>query len=295
MRVAHARVGDEDPGFLQHPIGKLLRAQRVELLLGAIRRRSQRELRQPRKHRLCGPRPRLDLGISIDDHFADETQKPRRPVTLAGASEQLRRLIDELGGVIGGCESRMHDQLIEEPQVGDDAADSKLPQGTMHPRDGLLRGRRPGRHLDQQRIIKARDDGSRIGGAGIETNAESRGAAVGRDAAIVRHEIVLRVLRRDAALQRMGVDANIFLLRHPALRGPDPRTGGDADLRLDQIDPGHAFGDGVLDLNARIDFDEIEFAGVGILQKFDRAGGAIGDRAADFERRLAQIAPLHVG
>jgi len=66
--------------------------------------------------------------------------------------------------------------------------------------------------------------------------------------------------------------------------------GGDPDLRLDQVDPGHAFGDGVLDLNARVDFDEIELAGVGVLQELDGAGGAISHGAADFERRRAQSA-----
>ena len=92
----------------------------------------------------------------------------------------------------------------------------------------------------------------------------------------------------------MGVDANVLLPRHAALRGADPRAGGDADLRLDQVDPGHALGDGVLDLDARIDLDEIELAGVGILQELDRAGGAVADRAADLERRLAQLGALRI-
>jgi hypothetical protein len=51
----------------------------------------------------------------------------------------------------------------------------------------------------------------------------------------------------------------------------------------------------VLDLNARIDFDEVELAGVGVLQEFDRAGGAILDLAADFERGFAELGALRVG
>ena len=92
----------------------------------------------------------------------------------------------------------------------------------------------------------------------------------------------------------MGVDANVLLPRHSALGGADPRAGGDADLRLDQVDPGHAFGDGVLDLNARIDFDEVELAGVRILEELDGAGGAVAYCAADFERSLAQLEPLRI-
>ncbi len=66
-------------------------------------------------------------------------------------------------------------------------------------------------------------------------------------------------------------------------------------MRFDQIDPGHAFSDGVFDLNARIDFDEIEFAGVCVLQELNGAGGAIADGTADFERRLAQSGALLLG
>ena len=47
-------------------------------------------------------------------------------------------------------------------------------------------------------------------------------------------------------------------------------------------------GDGVLDLDARIDLDEIELAGVGIDQELDGAGADVIGRAADRERRLAE-------
>ena len=47
---------------------------------------------------------------------------------------------------------------------------------------------------------------------------------------------------------------------------------GDADLRLDDVDAGHLLGDRVLDLDARIDLDEVEGAGIGIHQELDRAG-----------------------
>jgi hypothetical protein len=86
----------------------------------------------------------------------------------------------------------------------------------------------------------------------------------------------------------MGIDANVLLARHAALGRADPRAARDADLRLDQIDAGDALGDGVLDLDARIDLDEIELAGVGVLQELDGAGGLVAHGAADLQRRLAQ-------
>ena len=50
---------------------------------------------------------------------------------------------------------------------------------------------------------------------------------------------------------------------------------GDADLRLDEVDAGDALGHGVLDLDARIHLDEVEVAGVGVLQELHRAGVAV--------------------
>ena len=55
---------------------------------------------------------------------------------------------------------------------------------------------------------------------------------------------------------------------------------GDENLALDDVEAGDDFGDGVLDLNARIDLDEEKFVAVEIEQKLDGAGVAItGGRA----------------
>ena len=68
----------------------------------------------------------------------------------------------------------------------------------------------------------------------------------------------------------------------------DPAALGDPDLRLDDVEAGDDLGHRVLDLDARVDLDEVEGAGVGIHQELDRAGADIVGGAADLERRLAQ-------
>ena len=131
--------------------------------------------------------------------------------------------------------------------------------------DRLLRRRRPGGDLLQQRIVEAGDDRARIGGAAVEPDAEAGGAAIGGDAAVVGDEVLLRVLGGDAALQRVAVEADVLLrAARPIPASPMRGALGDADLRLDDVDAGHLLGDGVLDLDARIDLDEVERAGVGI-------------------------------
>ena len=65
---------------------------------------------------------------------------------------------------------------------------------------------------------------------------------------------------------------------------PIAAPSSDVDLRLDDVDAGDDLGDRVLDLDARIDLDEVELAGVGIHQELDRAGADIVGGAADLQR-----------
>ena len=59
---------------------------------------------------------------------------------------------------------------------------------------------------------------------------------------------------------------------------------GDEYLRPDDVDARDFFGDGVLDLNARIDFDEVKFVRLGIDEKLDRAGVLVVHCFADVDR-----------
>ena len=188
----------------------------------------------------------------------------------------------------------MRDDLIQEAQVGRDPAHTKLPQCPVHARDRLLGRRGPGRDLDQQRIVGARDHGAGVGRARVQSHAEAGRAAIGGNAAVVGNEIVVWILGRDPALQGVRAQANLALRRHIAARLTDALTVSDAKLRLDQVDAGRALGHRVFDLDARIDLDEIQGAAVGILQEFDRTGVAVVRGATDSQCQLAQRGALGV-
>jgi hypothetical protein len=98
------------------------------------------------------------------------------------------------------------DDVLEELQVGRHAADAELAQRAVHALDGLVGVWRPGRDLDQQRVVVRRDHRAAVGRAAVEPDAEAGRAAVGGDAAVVGREAVLRVLGGDAALQRVAVE-----------------------------------------------------------------------------------------
>ena len=156
-------------------------------------------------------------------------------------------------------------------------------------------GRRPGGDLLEQRIVEAGDHRAGIGGAAVEADAEAGGAAIGGDAAVVGDEVLLRVLGGDPALEGVAVEPDVALARHAGGRGVADRGAvGDADLRLDDVDAGHLLGDGVLDLDARIDLDEIELAGVGIHQELDRAGAGIVRGMGDGDGVAGELLPLGV-
>src|SRR5262249_40326067 len=65
---------------------------------------------------------------------------------------------------------------------------------------------------------------------------------------------------------------------------------GDLDLQPDQIESGDHLCDGMLDLQARVDFDEIELAR-GPKNKLDRARVRVTDGAANLDSRLAHLPP----
>ena len=61
----------------------------------------------------------------------------------------------------------------------------------------------------------------------------------------------------------------------------------DENLRADQVEPGHHFRHGVLDLDARVHFDEIKRLAIHIHEKFHRARALIAHRLAQSHRGVA--------
>ena len=289
MTIAHGGIGDEDLLLPPHPLGEAFRPQRIQLLLGAPRNGTG----EPGDDGRCrlGVRlwPAACLGMAVDGDVGEIVEQLGGAVLALHRFEQRRRRIDELRGVAVVAELRVIDDRLEEGEVRRDAANAELAQRAVHARDRLLGRRRPSGYLLKQRVVETRDHRAGIGGAAVQPYAEAGRPAIGGDAAVVGDEVLLRVFGGDSALQRMAVEADVLLGRHAALRRTDGEAVEDVDLRLDDVDAGHLLGDGVFDLDARIDFDEVEFAGIRILKEFDRAGADIGRVARELQRIAAQL------
>ena len=158
----------------------------------------------------------------------------------------------------------------------------------MHACNGLGSGGRPSGHLHQQRIVGAANEGAGVRCAGVEPDAEAGGAAVRRDAAVVRNELVFRVFGGDAALHGVAAQANVRLLRYTAFGRANARAFRDMNLRLHDVDARHGFRDGVFHLDTRVHLDEVHLAGVGVLQELHRTGVAVLRGAANLQGLGAQ-------
>ena len=64
--------------------------------------------------------------------------------------------------------------------------------------------------------------------------------------------------------------------------------GGDGDLQFDEIEAGDLFGDGMLDLQAGVDFEKIEIE-MGVNEKFDGAGVGVAAGAREANGGVAHF------
>ena len=101
----------------------------------------------------------------------------------------------------------------------------------------------------------------------------------------------MRVFSRDAALQRVTIKLDVILRRTAC--GLDNRFAlSDQNLGTHDVDACDLFCDRMLDLDARIYFDEKEFSAVHIHQEFDGTRTFIIHMLADFLAQLADLLAL---
>ena len=104
---------------------------------------------------------------------------------------------------------------------------------------------------------------------------------------IVRHELVQGSSVVTRHLKRIAAHGDAFLVRQIDAAVGEGRALRNQNLGLDDIDTRGHFGNRMLDLDARIDFDEVELVGVHIEQKLDGPRADVTDAAPDGERGVA--------
>ncbi len=225
---------------------------------------------------------------------ADVAQDPGRAIAARRVLDQLGRLVDEGRVRLAGGERRVEENVLQKRQVRLHTADAELAQGADHLAAGVVPLEAAGGDLGEQRVVVGRDARPDVARAVVEADAEARRRPVDLDLAGVGEKVVPRILGGDTNLNGDAALDDLRLAADPDLRIGQAIALGDPQLRLHQIAPGDRLGHRVLDLDARVDLDEV-VAAVLADQELDRAGVRVVHLARDLERVVRQPRPELLG
>ena len=164
------------------------------------------------------------------------------------------------------AERRARRRRAQEGEVGRDALDLRRVQRRRQP----LQRRRPvgavGDDLGDHRVVVRRHRVALLD-AGVDAHAvhAARAGASVRSRPIEGRKPARRVLGVEPRLEGVAAAGDLLLAQRQRL------AGGDAQLPLDQVQPGDRLGHRVLDLQPRVHLDEVEAARL-VEQELDRAG-----------------------
>src|SRR6266478_4241881 len=225
-----------------------------------------------RRRRLA---PRALVGLQ---HSGDQRDGAPRAGPVAA-----RQALHEAGVELARCEVRVPDDAAQDGQRGSQAAHVVLGEGAVHARDRRLAVRRPDDELGHQGVVVARHRVALVD-ARVVAHPGAAGGAQSQDLAWRGHEVGVGVLGVDAAFDGVAAEGNVLL------RVAELLPCGDPDLLAHQVAPRHELGHGVLDLQPRVDLEEVELA-VAIHEELDGAGIYVARRPRDPAGRLAHLAP----
>ena len=229
----------------------------------------------------------VDAGEAVDGDLGGERQELRGAVAADLEVEEVGGLVEEPGRAAAGEEIGVGDDVDQERHVRLHAPDAELLERPLHPPGGVDEPGAAGGDLHEHRVVERRDDRAGDRRAAVEPEAEAAGRAVVGDPAVIGGELVRRVLGRHPALEGEAEHADGGLVGQVDLGVGERDAARDQDLALDQVDPGDDLGDGVLDLDARVDLDEVERVRLGVDQELDGAGVLVADVPADLDGGVA--------
>lgn len=204
----------------------------------------------------------LELGLAdltldaatVDGNVTEVKQQLLGTVLAADEIEQLGGVIDE-GCPAGSInEGGVRQEGCKEGNVGLDATDAELDQSTKHLSAGDFVGGTLASALDQHGVVVGSDDSSCEAVATIQTDTIAASRTVNLKLAGIRLEALGRIFGRDTALNGKASGRDAVLGQTKLLQS---RTSGNLDLGRHDVDTSDLFSDSVLDLDTRVDLDEV--------------------------------------
>ena len=161
-----------------------------------------------------------------------------------------------------------------------DAGDMRVAERGIHTIDRFVARRAVRDDLREQRVVERRNREPRVR-VRIDAHAEAAGKRDVGERPSGRREVVGRFFRVDAALDRVPVRHERFLIPR------EPFARGDADLLLDEIHAVEHLAHGVLDLDPRVHLHEIHV--VTTREKFEGPGASVAHRPRRRKRHVVQL------
>ncbi len=285
VRIAESRVGIEDIFLLFNPLRHTLGAFAHEELLGAV---GVSGMVLKVGHNRLGKQLFLPLGtvfyvrIAVDNRLGEIANNLGTPVAATRHVEQLRVVFDKINGRFAASEIVVLQQIQQKVDVGFYAAHPKLAQSPVQPVRSARHRASVARDLHQQTVEKRRNHRPRKRRTRIQANAHTARRAIGNQRTVVGFEAVTRVFGRHAALYRAAENLDVFLRFDIDAAVRQFVAHADQKLRTYDVDTRNLLGNRVLDLNARIDLDEVNIF-VFVHQKLDRTRAGVVGGAAQFE------------
>ncbi len=199
----------------------------------------------------------------------------------SGMFFSCEELVEPFGVDFAAEEIRFAEDAAEEAGVGFDAGDGVFVEGAAEAGDGFFAGVAPGDEFAEKGIVFV-GNGPAFVDTFVEANAGTAGGVAGKDFSWRGEEIVVRILGVEANFHGVATRRNGFPFEGETVAGRD------GDLKFDEIEPGNLLGDGMLDLQTRVDFEEIEIE-MRVDEKFHGAGVDVTAGARESHRGITHF------
>src|SRR5882762_10196014 len=199
-----------------------------------------------------------------------------RGVLFAG-----EELIEPFGMNFAAKKIGFGEDAAEEASVGLDAGYGVFVECAAQARDGFFARVAPGNKFAEEGIVFV-GNGPAFVDTFVEANAGTAGRVSRKNLSGRRKEIVVGILGVEANFHGVAAWGDGFPCEREAV------AGGDGDLKFDEIESGDLLGDGMLDLQPRVDFEEIEIE-ISVDEKFHRAGVDVATGTRQANRGIAHF------
>lgn len=218
-------------------------------------------------------------GRSVNGKITEVGEKLLGSVLRVNKLEELGGVVDKGGPGLTRLKDFVSEKTDQEGNVGLDTSNTELDQRTEHlPPSNLISGTANGT-LDKQGVVVRSDLCTGITRARVQSDTITTSRSVDFNLTSVRLEVGRGILSGDTTLDSKSSPVDVLLGQTKLSEG---HTSSDLNLSSDDVNTGNFFGNGVLDLDTRVDLNEV-VAVLLVDEEFGCTGVTVFDRFSELE------------